>query len=110
MSPKSKNKFIIGSLINILQGLIKKIVFRRLSTSRIIKVDEIYCLIHCCTKIIRRNEETAVRKIFEAAIFYECLKEKMDLFKMRQVFKAWKAIKKHKLKMLKRIINRKGKK
>lgn len=55
MSPKSKNKFIIGSLINILQGLIKKIVFRRLSTSRIIKEDEIYCLIHSCTKIIMRN-------------------------------------------------------
>lgn len=34
----------------------------------------------------------------------------MDLFKMKQVFKAWKAIKKRKLKILKSILNRKGKK
>lgn len=59
---------------------------------------------------MRKNEELAIRKIFEAAVFYECLKEKMDLFKMRQVFKAWKAIKKRKLKILKSILNRKGKK
>lgn len=110
MSPKSKNKFIIGSLVNILQGLIKKIVFRIIATSRIIKEGEIFCLIHSCTKIIRRNEETGMRKIYEAAVFYECLKQKMDMVKMRQIFKAWKTIKKRKLKMLKSILSRKGKK
>lgn len=110
MSPKSKNKFIMGSLVNILQGLIKKIVFRRIATSRIIKEEEILCLAHICAKIMRRNEEAAARKIFEAAVFYECLKEKMDCFKLRQAFRAWKALKKRKLKLLKSVLSRKGKK
>jgi rubrerythrin len=110
MSPKSKNKFIIGSLMNILQHVIKTIVFRRIFQTKLIREVEISYFDQSISKIIKKNQEAAFRKIFEAAIFYECLMDKMAVFKKRAIFKAWKQLKKRKLKLLKAILSRKNKK
>lgn len=55
-------------------------------------------------------QQISFRKIYENAVFYECLQEKMDHFRMKIVFKAWKQIKKRRMKLLKAILTRKVKK
>ena len=54
MSPKSKNKFIIGSLMSVLEQIIMKIALRKISSVITIKSSHIYYFESIIDKIAKR--------------------------------------------------------
>ena len=56
MSPKSKNKFIIGSLISVLEQIIMKIALRKISFVITIKSSHVYYFERTFDKITKRFE------------------------------------------------------
>lgn len=110
LSPKSQNKFIVSSCLAVLAQTVVRIAFRKLRRGRNLKLTHFLTLDKALSDIRMRMVAASYRRILQEAFLMQCIQHRLDALVLKRLFKAWRQVRKRRLKLLRNLLTRKGKK